>query len=112
MPPDEPRFRRPTLSVPPRPPSNDERLAVVERDQHHFTEWLGRVDERITSVSTQVKAIGDNVLLLADRAAEAAKSRDRWKNWFLGIASGVAVLLIAFLATIAWRVQGGKVASP
>lgn len=89
-------------------PTLPERVAVLEKQDAHLGEMVDKVDERLDSLAVQLKGLSDNVLLLAERVTEAAKSRDRWKNWFLGIASAVAVALILFLATIAWHVQSAR----
>jgi hypothetical protein len=89
-----------------------ERVAVLERHDRHLDDMVEEVKGEMGALSTQMQKLSDNVLLLAERVTEAAKSRDKWKNWFLGIAASLAVALIVFLATIAWRVQGARLPSP
>jgi hypothetical protein len=107
-----PRGRRSTL-----PPTGDlaARVAVLERGEDHQREIIQAIKDDLDGIGENISAFGKVVdgiekqmILLNDDRINALKSRDRWKNWWLGISSTLAVSLIIALVTIAWRVQSAR----
>lgn len=115
MAPDEPRQRRSTL-----PPIHGDipaRVAVLERGEEHQREIIQSIKDDldgigagVASLDTKIDGIEKQLVLLNEERTAALKSRDRWKNWWLGISSSLAVALIIALITIAWRVQSSRLA--
>ena|SRR3990167_613526 len=100
-------FRRSML--PPAPPGDlYTRIALIERDQHHRDEKIDHMAEEVDELVTKFGAMSTNLDKVLEDRAEFKKSRDRWKNWWLGISSSLAVALIIALFTIAWRVQSNR----
>lgn len=114
---EEPRIRRTTL--PPLGPDLPSRVAVLERGEEHQREIVEAIKEDLDGLGASVSSMDaklDNIerqmiLLNEDRTA-AIKSRDHWKNWWLGLSSSLAVALIIALVTIAWRVQSARILPP
>lgn len=109
---DAPRLRRNTI-----PPIGDipTRVAVLERGEEHQREIVEAIKEDLDGIGAGVASLDakiDNIekqlVLLNDERVSALKSRDTWKNWWLGISSSLAVALIIALITIAWRVQSAR----
>lgn len=84
------------------------RVALLERGEHHQREQLDHISEEVDELAKKFGAMNANLDKVLEDRAEFKKSRDRWKNWWLGISSSLAVALIIALVTIAWRVQSNR----
>ncbi len=79
-----------------------ERLASIETT-------VGHLREDVRDIARSLDLVEVNIVKLVTQRDEAEKTLSRWKTAGLSVCSGLALVLIAWLAHIALVVQAARV---
>lgn len=81
------------------------RLDLLDEHVRQQRELNGKLVEGLHALKM---TLDHGIATLTMRMEAHDKSKDRWRNWVMTIASGLALALILFLARVTWMIQSAK----
>jgi len=93
-----------------RGPSLDDRVTWLEAFEARQGERNSELLDAIRGIRSELKTFNETITTIAAQRAMEARAADRWKNATVGLLFSVALLLLGFVARIAWMVQTARAA--